>query len=606
VNIEDLRQLNPPDRPGVYLMRDIHKKIIYVGKAISLRKRLASYFRASHKLDPKTQALVDKIASIEFMVTDSEVEALILENTLIKKHHPRYNIFMRDDKSYPYIKLTTQEKFPRLITTRKPFVDDARYFGPFVAAGSLKEAVRTISRYFRLCQLRHEVRPVVKKKRVCLYYQMGQCDGVCLGQVTPEAYARQVEAVIQFLEGGPDPISPQIQKQMETAARDQQYELAASLRDQLAVLQKIRHQPVVSSLQRKDRDFFGLARSGSAAAVEVFYVRAGNLEGRRHFYLQGTGTYSDREIISQILIQHYSQPVTIPPAIFLPEKPDDELLIRKWLESRQKGRIYLRVPRTDETKRLLKMAETNAWLYLKHNISIASELSESDQKVLTDLAAALNLSGPPLRVEGYDISNISGQDAVGSQVVFTNGHPDKSNYRHYRIRGVTGPNDFAMLQEVLFRRLKRVKEKHDPSPDLIVVDGGAGQLSAARAVLRELDLLHLPVIGLAKQKEEIYLPEQSEPLTLSKSSQGLRFLIRLRDEAHRFAVAYHRKIRGRRMKVSALKQVPGLGPDRRRVLLRTFGSMESLLQVPVSELAKVEGIGPVLARRIQETLKKIR
>ncbi|MCK5242738.1 excinuclease ABC subunit UvrC, partial [bacterium] len=550
---EALRQLNPPDRPGVYLLRDIKNKIIYIGKAISLRKRLSSYFRSLEKLDPKTQALAAKIENIEFMVTDSEVDALILENTLIKKHRPRYNIMMRDDKSYPYIKLTVTETFPRLITTRKPFVDEAKYFGPFAATGSLPEVVRAISRYFRLCQVKQPVQPDKQRKRRCLYYQMGQCDGVCLGEIRPEAYAGNVRAVIRFLEGGADPISPQLQVQMRKAAQERQFELAAALRDQREIIKKIRQQPTVSSTKREDHDVFGLARSGSAATVEIFYVRVGNLEGRRHFYLQGIGTQTDSEILSQVLTQYYSQPVTIPSDIIIPTLPAEESLIAQWLQSRSEGGARIRLPRKGEEKRLLAMAQNNAWLYLKHNVQgAATELSEEDRKALEDLAAHLHLSGPPLRVEGYDISNLAGQDAVGSQVVFWNGRPDKAKYRRYRIRSVEGPNDFAMLQEVLFRRFKKMKTLEESPPDLIVVDGGAGQLSAARKVLQELDLLHLPVIGLAKKEEEIYQPDQQKPLVLPKSSRALCWLIRLRDEAHRFALSYHRKIRSRRMRISDL------------------------------------------------------
>ncbi|MBN1596222.1 excinuclease ABC subunit UvrC [candidate division FCPU426 bacterium] len=602
---EDLRRLHPPDSPGVYLMRDQHQKIIYIGKAVSLGKRLASYFRSPENLDPKTRALVAKIHTLEFVVTDSEVEALILENTLIKKHQPRYNVLLRDDKSYPYLKLTVQEDFPRLLMTRKPFADDALYFGPFAAAGPLKEAVRAVARHFRLCQLKHAIRRHEASKRVCLYHQMGQCDGACMGLITPAAYARKVRAVRGFLEGGLDPISPGIQARMEQAAEAQQYENAARLRDQLEVLQRIRHQPAVSSTHRENRDVFGLARSGNLAAVEVFFVRAGKLEGRRHFYLRGAGAHADSAVLSQVLTQYYSQPVMVPAEIVLPLHPDDEGMIQSWLASGQRPPVNIRLPADGEAQRLLKMAENNAWLHLKHQAEgSAAELSEENRKILTDLAARLGLSGPPLLVEGYDISNIAGQDAVGSRVVFCNGHPDKNKYRRYRIRSVEGPNDFAMLQEVLFRRLRRLQQGRETPPDLIVVDGGAGQLSAARAVLQDLQFSHLPVIGLAKKEEAVYLAGQKEPLLLPKNSQALGFLTRLRDEAHRFAITYHRHLRGRRMKLSDLDLVPGLGVKRRRVLLRAFGSVESLLQVDTAELAKVEGIGLALARRIQDTLKK--
>jgi len=620
MNSDDLHRLAPPDHPGVYIMRDAAGKIIYVGKALSLRKRLASYFRSPDQLDPKTQVLVSKIAGIELMLTDSEVEALVLEYNLIKKHRPRYNIVMRDDKSYPYLKLTVQEQFPRLFSTRRPFVDEAKYFGPF-ATVNLREVARQLSMFFRLCLCKREIR-VGEHKRPCLNCQLGRCDGACVGRIASGNYQERVQRVLAFLEGREDPITPALAERMQRAAENQQFELAASLRDQLNDMQKVRHQPLLSSPGRENRDVFGLARSGAAAAVEVFQVRSGNLEGRRHFFLQHVGGSSTPEILSQMLTQYYSLSVTIPAEIILPEPPEDAAVIRDWLQRRAAKALVVRAPENPEEARFLKMAETNAWLYLKHSVSEGSrELTEENRKILTDLASRLQLSGPPVRVECYDISNISGSDPVGSQVVFTNGEPDKMAYRHYRIRSVQGPNDFASLQEVLYRRLKKLQEAGgqpapdlhneeslrsrrplNPAPDLIVVDGGAGQLSAGQAVLRELGMTHLPMIGLAKQEEEIYRPGVSEPLRLPKSSRALQFLTRIRDEAHRFAITHHRKLRSKRMRLSELDKIEGLGPARRRALLRTFGSVEALLQVPEEELAAVPGIGPALAAKIRQFL----
>jgi excinuclease ABC subunit C len=598
----DFERLNPPDLPGVYLMRDDHRRLLYVGKAISLRKRLATYFRSPEKADPKTQALVAKIAQVEFMVTDSERDALLLESTLIKKHRPRYNVLLRDDKSYPYLKVTVQEPIPRLVSTRRPFVDEARYYGPF-PTGALKETARVLSRHFRLCQRKQGV----SSRRTCLYEQMGQCDGTCLGKISPAEYASKVQEVIRFLEGGPDDVTPELAVRMQTAAANQDFETAAQLRDQLAVIRQLRHQPVVTTLDRADRDVVGMARSGASATVEIFQVRGGALEGRRHYYLQNAGAHNTAEILAQILTQYYSQPVTIPPTVVVSEKPENAEITARWLGSLRGGRTRIVFSRSPETRRLLKLAETNAWLYLKHNVAETTEAApEENQKGLADLAARLNLPGPPRRMEAYDISNISGQDAVGSRVVFEQGEPDKSAYRRYRIRTVQGPNDYAMLQEVLFRRLRRVSSGLDTVPDLLVIDGGAGQLSAARAVLSELNLNHLAAIGLAKQQEEIYLPGQKVPLRLPRTSPALKILMRLRDEAHRFAIAYHRRLRGKRMQWSVLNQVPGLGPERRRTLLRSFGSVEALLKVSEEDLAKTAGIGPELARRLQETLRRSR
>ncbi len=603
MNLEDLRRLDPPDLPGVYLMRDSGGRILYVGKAVSLKKRLASYFRPPEQLEPKTLALVQRLANIETLVTENEVQALILEYNLIKKHRPRYNILMRDDKSYPYLKLTVQEPYPRLLMTRKPFADEAKYFGPFLL-GSLAQTARFLSLSFGLRLCRHEFQAEGGRVRPCLYAQMGQCDAVCQGRQGPEAYAARVQALLDFLQGGRDPLTPELEAKMARASENQEYERAAELRDQINVLSEIRNKPLLSSTGREDRDAVGLARHGAAATVEIFTVRAGNLEGRRHFLLQHVGTDAAEEILSQVLTQYYSLSVPVPPEILLPGHPAAEKVLRAWLAGRRGGGVRLRVPRAGDGRRLVKLAETNAWLFLKHSAGgAAQELNAEDLAALTDLAKRLGLPGPPLRVEAYDISNIAGTDAVGSRVVFVNGRPDKTQYRHYRIRGVTGPNDYAMLQEVLDRRFRRLKEEGGAVPDLVVVDGGAGQLSATLAVLQELSLAHLPAIGLAKAFEEIYQPGQARPLRLPERSGSLHFLTRLRDEAHRFAVAYHRRLRSLRMSVSALDRIPGVGPAKRRLLLRTFGSVDALLQVPEEELAAVEGIGPELARRIRRLLE---
>lgn len=602
MNAEALRQLDPPEQPGVYLMKDSHAKIIYIGKALSLKKRLASYFRSADQLDPKTQVLVAHIAEIEWVVTDSEEEALMLEYNLIKKHRPRYNVLMRDDKSYPYLKLTVQEPFPRLLMTRRPFIDAARYFGPFTTT-SVRDVARIISRHYRLCFCKRPPTDSGRRER-CLYYQMGQCDGACLGQITPENYAARVQLLQGFLEGGTDPITPLVQVQMEQASEAMEYELAASLRDQLQALEAVRHQPVLASTGREHRDCIGLARSGTAATVEVFQVRTGNLESRRHFFLSHVGADPIDDLTSQVLIQYYAQPVPLPPEVLLAHLPEDAEWIQRWLSRRRQGPVQLRLPQNEDETRLLKMAEANAWLYLKSNVgSLPGELTDEDRDLLLDLGRRLNLSGPPRVIEGYDISNISGKLPVGSRVVFTNGQPDTARYRRYRIQTVTGPNDFAMLQEVLYRRFKRLKEEREQPPDLIVVDGGAGQLSAALAVLRELELDHLPVIGLAKKEEEIYQPNRSEPLLLPKTSASLKLLTRLRDEAHRFAVTYHRRLRSQRLQVSKLDQVRGVGPVKRRELLKAFGSVDAILQVPEVELATFPGIGSELAKKIIKTLK---
>ncbi len=604
--LEDLfRKVNPPDAPGVYIMRDVNGKIIYIGKARSLKKRIHSYFRPVDQLEPKTKALVQKIVDIELMITDSELEALVLECTLIKKYRPRYNVIMRDDKSYPYLKLTVQEPFPRLLVTRKPFVDEARYFGPFVK-GNLWDAVRAISLHFglRLCKL--DLKPGETIERACLYAQMEQCGAACRGIETQEYYQTRVRKVLEFLQGGQDTLSPVLEQRMQQAAQDQQFEAAAKWRDSLRVLEILRQKAVLSSTGREDRDVLNLAHSGTSATVEIFTIRSGNLEGRRHYFLQHVSQNNAHELLAHALTQYYSRSVSIPPEILVPEMPEEVSLIQDWLSQQVSLAVKIRLPQNEDEQRLMHMAETNAWLYLKHqDAAEEDEPSAIEIERITELGQRLDITRRLDRIECYDISNISGQDAVGSQVVFTKGRSDRAQYRRYRIKSVEGPNDFAMLQEVLYRRLKRLKDGTMPIPDLLVIDGGAGQVSAVLKVLKDLEF-DIPIIGLAKKREEIYRPGSKEPLRLPLESPAIQLLTQLRDEAHRFAISYHRKVRGKRMQLSVLDKVEGLGPAKRKILLRTFGSVEALLQVSETDISALPGINLELARRIQSILKKER
>lgn len=601
---EIIKNINPPDYPGVYIMRDQRQQIIYIGKAASLKKRLNSYRRPLNKLDAKTNAMVTKIDTVEMMLTDSEIEALMLEYNLIKKHRPKYNVVMRDDKSYPYLKITKDDYFPRLVVTRNPYIDQAKYYGPYIGL-PLKQVARDLSFAFNLC-----VKKILKKrlsnpKRSCLYYQMNRCSGVCMNKISEPEYMKLVQGLEDFLEGKQDKLTPIIKKKMAVAAGNREYEQAAQYRDQLDNLARVRNLPSVISSDLENKDIIAIAKMGNNAAVEIFNVRQGALEGRRHFFLQHVGISTETELYSQLLTQYYAQPVMIPSAIIIEKEPSDKPLLLQWLSSKKQADVAIRLPENHEEKRLLKMAETNAWLYLKHqNEEISEELSDDAGQKLADVQRRLNLSQLPVRIECYDISNISGQDAVGSQVVFTNGLPDKRQYRKYKIKTIPGPNDFAMMQEVLFRRFKKLKEEASNVPDLVVVDGGAGQLSAGLKVLDELELKHIPMIALAKKQEEIYLPNQSSPLQLSTQTLTIRLLTGLRDEAHRFAISYHRKLRSKRLHTSLLDNVAGLGPVIKSRLLRQFGSVEAIIDVPVEEMTKIAGIDPELARDIQRILKK--
>lgn len=600
---EKIKSTQAPDQPGVYLMQDKRKTIIYVGKAISLKKRLRSYARPLEKLDRKTQLLVEQIHDIELMITPTEVDALMLEYNLIKKHRPKYNIIMRDDKSYPYLKITDDQFFPRLLVTRRPFVDEADYFGPYIGL-PLKQIARDLSYYFKLClkkiPLDHPV-----KKRGCLYFQMQQCSGVCLGKITIKAYQKQVNQLRAFLAGKQDKLTPELSRKMKTAAQQENFEQAATFRDQLEMYRQLRDLPAIRSVDREDKDVIALARSGQVATAEIFKVRQGNLEGRRNFFLQHVGVSSDRELAAQLLTQYYAGAVRIPPLIIMAQDIADHALIGKWLSKRRDGEVVIRSTNNAEEIKLAKMAETNAWLYLRHrDEELNDELSDDNRAILENVKQQLQLEQLPIRIECYDISNISGQDAVGSRVVFTNGLPDKKQYRKYKIKSVQGPNDFAMMQEVLYRRFKQAQNNPDHLPQLIVVDGGAGQLSSGLTVLTELQLNHLAIIGLAKKHEEIYLPHQSQPLQLSKRSKTITLLTRLRDEAHRFAISYHRQLRSKRLHTSLLDEVEGLGPVKKRALLRQVGSVEAVLDTSIDTLTGIKGIDRNLAEKIIRSLKE--
>ncbi len=600
-----IKASNPPEAPGVYLMHDAKDEIIYVGKAITLKNRLSSYRRPLDSLDPKTRAMVTKIARVEFMVTDSEIEALMLEYTLIKKHRPKYNVLMRDDKSYPYLKITQDEYYPRLVVTRKPYVDQGHYYGPYVGLPA-KLVARELVLAFGLCPKKIPLQGPPKNKRACLYYQMKRCTGACLGLVSLQDYRKQIRGLMDFMEGRKDSITPKLKRKMNEAAAREDFEAAAAYRDQLEHFARVRNLPSVRSADFQNKDFLALARSGQHAAVELFHVRAGNLEGRRNFSLQHVGLSSESELHAQVITQYYAQPVDIPATIILRGDPADKPLLLKWLETKKESPVVIRQPENDEEQRLLAMADTNAWLYLKHQDETWSEgLSEESRQVLEDVKKRLSLEQLPVRIEGYDISNISGQDAVGSRVVFTNGLPDKQEYRRYKINSISGPNDFAMMQEMLFRRFKRLQEEGAKVPDLVVVDGGAGQLSAGLQVLQELGLTHISMIGLAKKHEEIYQPGQMEPLQLAMTSPTIGLLTRLRDEAHRFAITYHRKLRSKRLQASVLDQIEGLGPVKKRRLLQQCGSVEAILNTSIEGLQTIAGIDKALALAIHRHLKKV-
>jgi excinuclease ABC subunit C len=584
-----------PDRPGVYLYRDAKGQVLYVGKAASLRSRVRSYFQEARPRDPKTDALVRHIADLEYLVTDNELEALMLEANLVRKHRPRYNIVLRDDKHYPFLKLTTNEEFPRLVVARRVQKDGATYYGPFYPATAMRETLRLTRQLFplRTCAITIDGR----LERPCIQYAIRRCNAPCTGWETREGYQRTVRDVQRFLEGRDDDLALHLTREMETAAAELKFERAAVLRDQVQALNKVRERQKVISTTPVDQDVLGLVRQGPEACIELFFVRKGRLVGQEAFVFDRVTGSSDGDILSAFLRQFYARNVTPAPEILLSEPVPEGELLTEWLGRRAGHRVDLVVPQRGARREFVAMAEANAAIALQHHLA---SRQNRQQYVLEELRGALGLPGPPNRIEGYDVSSLQGGEQVGAMVVWENGDVRKDEYKRFRIRTVPGADDFASLEEMLRRRFSRSLEEGTALPDLILIDGGRGQLNAGLKVLEDLGLDWLPVVALAKQREELYRGESLEPLVLDPTSPALHTLQKIRDEAHRFAVTYHKKLRTRRTIRSALDAIPGIGPAIRTSLLKTLGSARRVRESTVAELAAVPKVTPRLAQRIWE------
>jgi excinuclease ABC subunit C len=590
-----------PDRPGVYLYKDGKGQIVYVGKAASLRSRVRSYFQESRVRDAKTDALVAQIRDLDYIVTDTELEALILESNLVKKHRPRYNIILRDDKHYPFLKLTTQEAFPRLVVARRIQQDGATYFGPFYPATAMRQTLRLVRQLFPLRTCRITIDG--KRARPCVQYHIRRCNAPCTGWETAEQYRRPVEAVEQFLQGKGDDLARRLTGEMEEAAAELKFERAAALRDQIQALNLVRERQKIISTDEADRDILGVVRQGSEACVQLFFVRQGRLLGRESFFFGRVSGWSDGEVLLAFVKQFYARDVIPPPEILLSEAVPDAELTAQWLRQRRGGRVELAAPVRGRRRELVALAEENAALALQGHL-LARE--RRDQVIQDDLHRALNLPGPPNRIEAFDISTIHGSETVGSMVVWQNGDMKRDEYKRYKVRSVQGTDDVASMREVLTRRYARALESGGTLPDLILLDGGRGQLGAGIKALEEIGLDYLPVAALAKRAEEVYTPDRLQPLVLDPASPALRTLQKVRDEAHRFAVTYHKKLRQRRTLRSVLDQIPGVGPTLRTSLLRTFGSAKGVREASVAALAAVPRVTPKLAQRIHDFFRPAR
>jgi excinuclease ABC subunit C len=584
-----------PDRPGVYLYKDAKAQIIYIGKAASLRSRVRSYFQDSRARDPKTDALVAQIRDLEYIVTTNELEAMILESTLVKKHRPRYNIILRDDKHYPFLKLTTNEDFPRLIVARRVQPDGAAYFGPFYPATAMRETLRLVRQLFPLRTCRIKIDGTLP--RPCLQYYIHRCNAPCTGWETREGYSKTVREVERFLEGRNDDLAADLTREMEAAAEETKFERAAALRDRIQALNTVRERQQMISTDEADADIVGVVRQGSEACVQLFFVRKGRLLGRESFFFERVAGWTDGDILSAFVRQFYVRDVTPPPEIVLSEALPEAELTAEWLSQRRGGRVELLAPQRGRKRELVAMAEENAALALQSHLL---SRGNRQQVVLEDLQRALSLPELPHRVEAFDISTIQGHETVASMVVWVDGDMKRDEYKRYKIRTVTGTDDFASMQEVLGRRYGKALETEGVLPDLIVLDGGRGQLNVGIKALEAIGLDYIPIAALAKRAEEVYLPERLQPLVLDMGSPALQALQRMRDEAHRFAITYHKKLRSRRAIASVLDQIPGVGPTLRTSLLRTLGSAKGVRQASVAELASVPKVTPKLAQRIYD------
>jgi excinuclease ABC subunit C len=605
-----------PDHPGVYLMKDARGDVLYVGKAQSLRHRVRGYWQKQSGSGPGVLQLVlsalHRVADLEYTLTDSVSEALLLEANLIKRYRPRFNVRLKDDKSYPYIKITLADDFPRVERTRKLPNDGSRYFGPYASAVSVDESMNLIRRLFpfRTCtiQIREGHRAL---QRPCLLYHIKRCQGPCIGAIDKAAYRADIAQVELFLEGRQEAVARSLRREMAAASERLEFERAGALRDKIRSIERTMEAQKMAAFARTELDLVGLARQDNQAAVQLFAIRNGKAIGRDVYLLDAPRDVPDAEVLASFLQQFYARATSVPREVYTPVGPAERADLEAYLASRRSGPVHLRVPQRGEKRELMELAARNAaeTLAREHARWLADQ--GKARAALEELAEAVGLPGPPGRIECYDISTFQGRETVGSMVVFEEGRPRSGEYRRFRVKTVSGPDDFASHQEVLRRRFHHARSGEEGSeeelrwklPDLVIIDGGKGQVSAAKEVFDDLGLHDLPLAGLAKEREELFLPGRSDAILLSPTSPALYLVQRIRDEAHRFAVTYHRALRAKAAVRSAFDDLEGVGPRRRAALLRVFGSVKRVREAPVEQIAAVPGIGPRLAARIKATLE---
>ena len=635
-----------PHKPGIYLMKDAQGTILYVGKAISLYNRVRSYFQESSALSPKNRSMVAKIEDIEFLVVKNEVEALVLESNYIKQYRPKYNVLLRDDKSYPYIKVSLTEDFPRVYRVRSFQRDGNRYFGPYTNSGAVDSTLDLLNKLFAFRTCRYDASTWApprngeppsgwKQKllpRPCTQYYIHRCIAPCVAYATREEYDAVIQQVILFLEGKHDEVVKTLQEQMQLAAENLNFEEAARIRDRIKAVERIlEKQRVIHTEGQDDQDVIALASSEDETCALVFFFRSGKLVGREFFILQGTRDSSSGEVMSSFIQQFYESSPHVPAEMIVEAEPDDKLVVQNWLKEKRGGAVSIAAPKRGEKLRLIEMVKQNAQEVLEQQRIKWLTDSQKTQLALEELQEALNLAAPPQRIECYDISNTQGTNSVGAMVVFEAGRPKSSEYRRFKIKTVEGPNDFASHQEMLRRRFRRQSSNNSENestleenasedapqieqetplqhewamPDLIIIDGGKGQLSAAMEVLQELHI-DIPTVGLAKENEEIFVPGSPDPIILPRSSQGLYMVQRIRDEAHRFGITYHRKLRSDRTFKSVLDEIPGIGPKRKQALMKHYGSVRAISAASIDDLASLNGMTRDAAQKVKEYIGRV-
>lgn len=607
---EELRKL--PHSPGVYLMHDKHDTIIYVGKAIDLYNRVHSYFRTSTKKTVKIQKMVSLIHHFEYIITDSELEALVLENNLIKEHRPKYNTMLKDDKTYPYIKVTLGEEYPRVLFSRLMKKDKSRYFGPFTSATSVKDTIDLICKLYKVRTCSRKIEPGMQE-RPCLNYHMKQCDAPCMSGISKEEYRTHVEQALKFLDGDYKPILRDLTEKMEQASEALDFEEAIRLRDLITSVKAVAQKQKITESSTEDKDVIAIAKDETDAVVQVFFVRDGKLIGREHYYMTGVNEQTESEVLESFVKQYYAGTPYLPRTIMLSTELSDAQLIEQWLTGRRGGRVYLVVPKIGTKEKLVELAAKNAWLVLRQDKERIAREKERTIGAVRQIEELLSLQGIS-RMEAFDISNISGFETVGSMVVYEDGKPKRSDYRKFKIKSVDGPNDYACMREVLTRRfLHGLSEKEERSeqaldqaygsftkfPDVLMMDGGKGQVNIAKEVLAELSL-DIPVCGMVKDDNHrtrgLYFENVEIPI--DRSSEAFKLITRIQDEAHRFAIEYHRSLRNKSSVKSVLDDIKGVGPGRRKALMRKFGSLSEIKNADIETLMEV----PEIPRHIAEEI----